>query len=57
MMEVLSLVYKVSNNDRFFDSHRESCEHAYSYVFNKLGVILSALPQASHESMYSVKGV
>lgn len=34
--EVISLVFRISVSDNYFDTHHDQCDHAYTFVFNKL---------------------
>ena len=42
--ETVLLIHKVSIHDRFFDTHRENCDHAFVSVLNTLSWLLQEIP-------------
>ena len=49
MQEVVALVYRIAISDHYFDTHRESCEYIYTFVFNRLKLVLLSSTQAHQE--------
>ena len=37
--EAVSLVFRISASDQYFDTHRDQCEHTYTHVFSRLAVL------------------
>ena len=44
VQETVLLIHKVSIHDRFFDTHRENCDHAFVSVLNTLSWLLQEIP-------------
>ena len=49
--EAISLVFRISISDNYFDTHRDPCEHMYAFVFNRLAVLMESC-QPPREGTY-----